>query len=86
MYFYCALCIASHFQLKDLEWSSKYFLFENYHLLFINFLISKQVFKGLYDNASNSVHVYAYLAILTAIRDVCKLAVKELTSWVCFAD
>lgn len=25
-----------------------------------------------------------YLAILTAIRDVCKLAVKELTSWVCF--
>ncbi|MCH91559.1 CCR4-NOT transcription complex subunit 1-like, partial [Trifolium medium] len=44
------------------------------------------VFKGLYDNASNNVHVCAYLAILTAIRDVCKLAVKELTSWVIYSD
>lgn len=43
----------------------------------------KQVFKGLYENASNHIHVGAHLAILTAIRDVCKLVVKELTSWVC---
>lgn len=42
-----------------------------------------QVFKSLYENASNSLHVGAHLAILTAIRDVCKLVVKELTSWVC---
>ena len=41
-----------------------------------------QVFKVLYDNASNSFHVGAHLAILIAIRDVCKLVVKELTSWV----
>jgi len=46
----------------------------------------KQVFKGLYDNASNNIHVSAHLAILTAIRDVCKLAVKELTSWVCTVE
>lgn len=43
----------------------------------------KQVFKGLYENASSHIHVGAHLAILTAIRDVCKLVVKELTSWVC---
>ncbi|WJX85826.1 hypothetical protein P8452_68221 [Trifolium repens] len=48
--------------------------------------VAQKVFKGLYDNASNSVHVCAYLAILTAIRDVCKLAVKELTSWVIYSD
>ncbi|CAL5195221.1 unnamed protein product [Lathyrus oleraceus] len=48
--------------------------------------VAQKVFKGLYDNASNNVHVYAYLAILTAIRDVCKLAVKELTSWVIYSD
>ena len=42
-----------------------------------------QVFKGLYADASNSSHVAAYIAILVAIRDLCKLVVKELTSWVC---
>lgn len=42
-----------------------------------------QVFKGLYENGSNNIHASAHLAILTAIRDVCKLVVKELTSWVC---
>lgn len=41
-----------------------------------------QVFKVLYENASNTFHVGAHLAILIAIRDVCKLVVKELTSWV----
>ncbi|XP_072071878.1 uncharacterized protein [Arachis hypogaea] len=44
------------------------------------------VFKGLYDNVSNNTHVGAHLAILTAIRDVCKLAVKELTSWVIYSE
>lgn len=43
-----------------------------------------QVFKGLYENAANSFLVGAHLAILAAIRDVCKLVVKELTSWVCY--
>ena len=43
----------------------------------------RQVFRGLYDNASNKIHVSSHLAILSAIRDVCKLVVKELTSWVC---
>lgn len=51
------------------------------YLEFVAFV--KQVFKGLYENASNHIHVGAHLAILTAIRDVCKLVVKELTSWVC---
>ncbi|XP_015889443.2 uncharacterized protein LOC107424219 isoform X1 [Ziziphus jujuba] len=46
----------------------------------------KQVFKGLYENASSHIHVGAHLAILTAIRDVCKLVVKELTSWVIYSD
>ncbi|XP_024032955.1 CCR4-NOT transcription complex subunit 1 [Morus notabilis] len=48
--------------------------------------VAQKVFKGLYENASNPVHVGAHLAILTAIRDVCKLAVKELTSWVIYSD
>lgn len=42
-----------------------------------------QVFKSLYENASNSLHVGSHLAILAAIRDVCKLVHKEVTSWVC---
>ncbi|KAK7277081.1 hypothetical protein RIF29_18231 [Crotalaria pallida] len=48
--------------------------------------VAQKVFKGLYDNASNSIHVGAHLGILTAIRDVCKLAVKELTSWVIYSE
>ncbi|KAL7238560.1 hypothetical protein ACSBR2_004617 [Camellia fascicularis] len=48
--------------------------------------VAKKVFKGLYENASNSVHVDAHLAILAAIRDVSKLVVKELTSWVIYSD
>jgi CCR4-NOT transcription complex subunit 1 len=45
-----------------------------------------QVFKGLYENGSNNIHIGAHLAILTAIRDVCKPFVKELTSWVCYIE
>ncbi|KHG29327.1 CCR4-NOT transcription complex subunit 1 [Gossypium arboreum] len=48
--------------------------------------VAQKVFKGLYENASNSLHVNAHLAILAAVRDVCKLAVKELTSWVIYSD
>ncbi|XP_010258903.1 PREDICTED: CCR4-NOT transcription complex subunit 1 isoform X3 [Nelumbo nucifera] len=48
--------------------------------------VAQKVFKSLYENASNSVHVGAHLAILAAIRDVCKLVVKELTSWVIYSD
>ncbi|CAH9118024.1 unnamed protein product [Cuscuta europaea] len=48
--------------------------------------VAQKVFKGLYENASNSVHVNAHLAILVAIRDVSKLVVKELTSWVTYSD
>ncbi|RZC20257.1 CCR4-NOT transcription complex subunit 1 isoform D [Glycine soja] len=48
--------------------------------------VAQKVFRGLYDNASNNIHVTAHLAILTAIRDVCKLAVKELTSWVIYSE
>ncbi|KAE8699711.1 transcription factor UNE10-like [Hibiscus syriacus] len=48
--------------------------------------VAQKVFKGIYENASNSLHVSAHLAILAAVRDVCKLAVKELTSWVIYSD
>ncbi|XP_007052185.2 PREDICTED: CCR4-NOT transcription complex subunit 1 [Theobroma cacao] len=48
--------------------------------------VAQKVFKGLYENASNSLNVSAHLAILAAVRDVCKLAVKELTSWVIYSD
>ncbi|XVF73469.1 hypothetical protein PTKIN_Ptkin12aG0203600 [Pterospermum kingtungense] len=48
--------------------------------------VAQKVFKGLYENASNSLHISAHLAILAAVRDVCKLAVKELTSWVIYSD
>ncbi|KAL5571856.1 hypothetical protein UlMin_021453 [Ulmus minor] len=48
--------------------------------------VAQKVFKGLYENATNNVHVGAHLAILTAIRDVCKLVVKELSSWVIYSE
>ncbi|KAF5732911.1 Ccr4-not transcription complex putative isoform 1 [Tripterygium wilfordii] len=48
--------------------------------------MAQKVFKALYENASNTAHVNAFLAILIALRDVCKLVVKELTSWVIYSD
>ncbi|XP_058212330.1 uncharacterized protein LOC131324368 [Rhododendron vialii] len=48
--------------------------------------VAQKVFKGLYENALNSAHVAAHVAILAAIRDVSKLVVKELTSWVIYSD
>ncbi|CAN0921789.1 CCR4-NOT transcription complex subunit 1 [Linum grandiflorum] len=48
--------------------------------------VAQKVFKGLYENAFNISHISACLAILAAIRDVCKLVVKELTSWVIYSD
>ncbi|XP_031484451.1 uncharacterized protein LOC116253657 isoform X3 [Nymphaea colorata] len=48
--------------------------------------IAQKVFKSLYEHSSNSVLVSSNLAILVAIRDVCKLVVKELTSWVIYSD
>ncbi|KAF5731634.1 Ccr4-not transcription complex putative isoform 1 [Tripterygium wilfordii] len=48
--------------------------------------IAQKVFKGLYENASNTAHVNAFLAILIALRDVCRHLVKELTSWVIYSD
>ena len=45
--------------------------------------VAQKAFKALYDNASSNLHVSANLAILVAVRDVCKRVVKELTSWVC---
>ncbi|CAA7410810.1 unnamed protein product [Spirodela intermedia] len=48
--------------------------------------VAQKVFRSLYENASNNLHVSSHLAILSAIRDVCKLVVKELTSWVIYSD
>ncbi|KAK4839920.1 hypothetical protein QYF36_025957 [Acer negundo] len=47
--------------------------------------VAQKVFKSLYENASNTLRS-AHLSILVAIRDVCKLVVKELTSWVIYSD
>ncbi|KAK1578369.1 hypothetical protein Q3G72_029758 [Acer saccharum] len=47
--------------------------------------VAQKVFQSLYENASNTLHG-AHLSILVAIRDVCKLVVKELTSWVIYSD
>ncbi|KAJ1388195.1 CCR4-NOT transcription complex subunit 1, CAF1-binding domain [Sesbania bispinosa] len=46
--------------------------------------VAQKVFKGLYDNASNNIHVCAHLAILTAIRDVCKLLSRSLLAGTMF--
>lgn len=48
--------------------------------------VAQKVFKSLYESSPNATYVGAYLALLTAIRDVCKLVVKELTSWVIYSD
>ncbi|XP_073064928.1 uncharacterized protein [Primulina eburnea] len=48
--------------------------------------VAQEAFKGLYEKAANRAHVSAHLAILAAIRDVSKLVVKELTSWVMYSD
>ncbi|KAJ0962000.1 hypothetical protein J5N97_029828 [Dioscorea zingiberensis] len=48
--------------------------------------VAQKVFKSLYENASNIHHINSHLSILSAIRDVCKLVVKELTSWVIYSD
>ncbi|XAR63221.1 hypothetical protein NMG60_11023087 [Bertholletia excelsa] len=48
--------------------------------------VAQKAFKGLYENASNNGHVTAHLAILAAIRDVSKLVVKELTSWIIYSE
>ncbi|XP_033138413.1 CCR4-NOT transcription complex subunit 1 isoform X2 [Brassica rapa] len=48
--------------------------------------VAQKAFKALYDNASSNLHVSANLAILVAVRDVCKRVVKELTSWVIYSE
>ncbi|KAL0662601.1 hypothetical protein Bca4012_099438 [Brassica carinata] len=48
--------------------------------------VAQKAFKALYENASSNLHISANLAILVAIRDVCKRVVKELTSWVIYSD
>ncbi|KAL9234369.1 hypothetical protein vseg_009249 [Gypsophila vaccaria] len=48
--------------------------------------VAQKAFKALYENGGNSFRVDAHLVILAAIRDVCKLVVKELTTWVIYSD
>eukprot|EP00252_Welwitschia_mirabilis_P002749 TRINITY_DN12719_c0_g2_i1.p1 TRINITY_DN12719_c0_g2~~TRINITY_DN12719_c0_g2_i1.p1 ORF type:complete len:2025 (+),score=405.51 TRINITY_DN12719_c0_g2_i1:577-6075(+) len=48
--------------------------------------IAQKVFKRLYENATNSLHVSTHIAVLVAIRDIYKRLVKELTSWVVYSD
>jgi CCR4-NOT transcription complex subunit 1 len=48
--------------------------------------IAQKVFRNLYENASKGTSVTWILATLVAICDVCKLVVKEITSWVMYSD
>ncbi|XP_062205575.1 uncharacterized protein LOC133907537 isoform X2 [Phragmites australis] len=48
--------------------------------------VAQKVFRSLYENSSKSNFVTWLLATLVAVRDVCKLVVKELTSWVIYSD
>ncbi|KFK42579.1 hypothetical protein AALP_AA1G013800 [Arabis alpina] len=48
--------------------------------------VAQKAFRALYENASSNLNVSANLAILVAIRDVCKVLVKELTSWVIYSE
>jgi CCR4-NOT transcription complex subunit 1 len=48
--------------------------------------IAEKVFRNLYENASKGTSVTWILATLVAICDVCKLVVKEITSWVMYSD
>jgi len=48
--------------------------------------VAQKVFRSLYENASKSTFVTWLLATLVAVRDVYKLVVKELTSWVIYSD
>ncbi|GAB2232300.1 hypothetical protein Drorol1_Dr00011332, partial [Drosera rotundifolia] len=48
--------------------------------------VAQKVLNALYDNASSILHVSAHLAILASIRDVCKMVVKGLTSWVVYPE
>ncbi|XP_076942862.1 uncharacterized protein LOC143612873 [Bidens hawaiensis] len=48
--------------------------------------VAQKVFQGLYENAANTSHVGAHLAMLAAIRDVSKLVFNQLTSWVIYSD
>ncbi|VAH18014.1 unnamed protein product [Triticum turgidum subsp. durum] len=49
-------------------------------------LIAQKVFRSLYENTSKSTYVTWLLATLAAIRDVCKLIVKEITGWVIYSE
>ena len=60
-------------------------LFHIFSLCWVFGLFCLQVFRSLYENASKSTFVTWLLATLVAVRDVCKLVAKELTSWVCFS-
>ncbi|KAI4368425.1 hypothetical protein MLD38_016982 [Melastoma candidum] len=48
--------------------------------------VAQKVFRGLYERSSNKFHIKDHLAVLSAIRDICKLVVKEVTSWVIYSD
>ncbi|XP_051196211.1 uncharacterized protein [Lolium perenne] len=48
--------------------------------------MAQKVFRNLYENASKGTSVTGILATLVAICDVCKLVVKEITSWVMYCD
>ncbi|KAM0926261.1 hypothetical protein ACQ4PT_003393 [Festuca glaucescens] len=48
--------------------------------------VAQKVFNSLYDNASSSGSIMSYVATLVAVRDVCKLVVKEITNWVIYLD
>ncbi|XP_026438629.1 CCR4-NOT transcription complex subunit 1-like [Papaver somniferum] len=50
-------------------------------------VVARDVFKSICGNISNNTHVGAQISILVALRDVCKVAVKEqLTGLVIYSE
>lgn len=67
---------------KEDHWPSMFFRWWDLFNLFNLEISGWQIFKRLYENAGNLLHVLVHLVLLESIRDVCKRVVKELTSWV----
>eukprot|EP00899_Mesostigma_viride_P024080 jgi/Mesvir1/4857/Mv11131-RA.2 len=48
--------------------------------------MAQKLYKRLYENSGSALHLSAHLALLQALRDVCRRVVKELTNWVIYSE
>lgn len=77
-------CTSPVHALRVWEFQSSLFIYVRLLVVTLSYswFARTKVFKRLYENTGSHLHVSVHLAILEAIRDVCKRVVKELTSWV----